>query len=126
MAKFHQIKKNLKEVQNAFHLLVRRAKRYYQQIFLDCEKETWNLAQICVKYKKECLIALKYTKPKENSIIVTLIGPNNKIVMITQAIKELVRANAFLGQIIIHRTKYKSKLKTAHFQVTKYSIGRVY
>ncbi len=43
-----------------------------------------------------------------------------------QGKKELLRANAFFGQLIVHIKKYQSKLKTAHFQTTKYSISGAY
>ena len=93
---------------------------------MDDEKENWNSAEIQVKDKNRCWIALKYTKPKGNGVTFTLFGPNNEIVIIMQAKKELLIANAFLGQLIVHSTEYQSKLKTTHFTFTKHSIGRAY
>ena len=63
--------------------------------------------QMRLEDKNRCWIALKYTKPKFNSIIPALIDFNNEIAVITKDKKALVRLYAFLLPPIFYGIEYK-------------------
>ncbi len=115
----------LKQAKNTFYCIVRKAKKEYWQNFLEDIEESSNLAQIRLKDKNRCWIALKYTKPKFNSTISAFIRPNNEIIVTMQDKEALVKLYTFSPPPIFKRTKYKLGKRTARAFVTKYHIGQV-
>lgn len=117
-------REKLKQVWNAFYCIVHKDKRKCWQNFLEGIKESSNPAQIRPEDKNWCWVALKYTKSKSNSIILALIGPNNKIAVIIQDKKALVRLYAFQPPLVFYKIKYKPGIRIAHVVVTKNNIGK--
>ena len=87
-------REKLKQAQNAFHRIVRKAKRECWQNFLEGEEELLDPTQTRHENKNRCWIALKYTKPKSNSTIPALIRPNNKIAV---TMKDVTLARRSIG-----------------------------
>lgn len=102
---------------------MRKAKKEYWQNFFEDIKKSSNLAQIWLKVNNWYWIALKYIKPKFNSITLVFILPNNEIVVIVKDKKALVRLHNFLPLLIFYRTKYKPEKRTADTLFTNNHIG---
>ena len=90
-----------------FYRLIRKIKREYWQNFLESKEETLEPDKTCFKDKNWCWIALKYTKPKTNSITSMLIGPNNERAVTIQAKEALVKAHAFPPPFVVYGVKYQ-------------------
>ena len=101
-----------------------KAKREFWQNFVEGIEKSSNPTQIRFEDKNRCWIALKYTKPKSNNTTPALIGLNNKIAVIMQDKKALVRLHAFLPPPIFYKTEYKPGRRTAHALVTKDHFGK--
>ena len=102
---------------------MRKTKRECWQNFLESMEEP-NPAQVQHEDKNRYWIALKYTKPKSNSTISALIGPNNEIAIIMQDKKALVRIYAFPSPPPFDRIEYEPGQRTAHLSITKDSVGK--
>ena len=88
-------------------------------------KKSSNLTQIKPKDTNKFWIGLKYTKPKSNNITLALIGLNNKIAVIIQNKKVLIRLHPLTFPPIFHKTKYMQGQNTTHLFVTRDKAGRV-
>ena len=102
-------RKKLKQARNIYYRVVRKAKRECWQNFLEGREESSNPAQIWPENKNRYWIALKYTKPKSNSITSVLIGLNKEIAVTMQDKEALVRVYAFFPLPVFYGTEYKPK-----------------
>lgn len=83
-----------------------------------------NPAQIWHEDKIRYWIALKYIKPKSNSTIPALTGPNNEIVVTMQDKEALVRIHAFPLPPPLYKLEYEPRQETTYLSVTKDIVGK--
>ncbi len=117
-------RKKLKQSQNKFYRVVRKAKWECWQNFLESEKEKQNIAKIWPKDKNRCWIALKYTKLKGNTTSYTLSRPNNEVAITIKDKKSLVRVHVFPRPLIFQALEYRPKKRTAHLSIPKNDVAQ--